>query len=136
MKVAKKEKILILTGNYGAGHVQVANALQEAIQIRFPTLESVIVDFMEWVHPYSNQVSRFLFLQGVKNFPEIYGYIYQKTRKMNTLSNMMKKILSTGIGRMKTLIDEVQPTVVVSTFPLAAAVISKLKSYGLSNVYP
>ncbi|MED3564317.1 MGDG synthase family glycosyltransferase [Bacillus xiapuensis] len=134
MKVAKKEKILILTGNYGEGHVQVANALQEAIQIRFPTLESVIVDFMEWVHPYSNQVSRFLFLQGVKNFPEIYGYIYQKTRKMNTFSNMMKKFLSTGIGRMKTLIEEVQPTVVVSTFPLAAAVMSKLKSYGLSNV--
>ncbi|MGG1675704.1 glycosyltransferase [Neobacillus sp. NRS-1170] len=134
MKVVNKEKVLILTGNYGDGHIQVANAMHEAIQIRFPALEPVIFDFMEWVHPYSNQVSRFLYLQGVKKFPQVYGYIYQKTRRANRFSKMMKTVLSTGLGRMKKLIEEVQPSVVVSTFPLAAAVMSKLKSYGLTNV--
>ncbi|MDN3018972.1 glycosyltransferase [Paenibacillus sp. BSR1-1] len=134
MKVVNKEKVLILTGNYGDGHIQVANAMHEAIQIRFPALEPVIFDFMEWVHPYSNQVSRFLYLQGVKKFPQVYGYIYQKTRRANRFSKVMKTVLSTGLGRMKKLIEEVQPSVVVSTFPLAAAVMSKLKSYGLTNV--
>lgn len=134
MKVVTKEKVLILTGNYGDGHIQVANALHEAIQMRFPALEPVIFDFMDCVHPYSNHVSRFLYLQGVKKFPQVYGYIYQKTRKVNTFSKMVKTILSTGLGRMQKLIEEVQPTVVVSTFPLAAAVMSKLKSYGLTDV--
>ncbi|MEH7336189.1 glycosyltransferase [Neobacillus drentensis] len=134
MKVVNKEKVLILTGNYGDGHIQVANAMHEAIQIRFPALEPVIFDFMEWVHPYSNQVSRFLYLQGVKKFPQVYGYIYQKTRRANRFSKMMKTVWSTGLGRMQKLIEEVQPSVVVSTFPLAAAVMSKLKSYGLTNV--
>ncbi|OIK13015.1 1,2-diacylglycerol 3-glucosyltransferase [Bacillus sp. MUM 116] len=134
MKAINKEKILILTGNYGDGHIQVAQALNEAIQIRFPSLEPVVFDFMEWVHPYSNQISRYLYLQGVKKFPKAYGYIYQKTRKMNTFSKLMKTIFSTGLGRMVKLIEEVQPAVVVSTFPLAAAVMSKLKSYGLTDV--
>ncbi|GAA3312763.1 hypothetical protein GCM10020331_001270 [Ectobacillus funiculus] len=35
---------------------------------------------------------------------------------------------------MLKLIEEIQPTVVVSTFPLAAAVMSKLKSYGLTDI--
>ncbi|ULT54469.1 glycosyltransferase [Neobacillus drentensis] len=134
MKVVNKEKILILTGNYGDGHIQVAQALNDAIQIRYPSLEPVIFDFMEWVHPYSNQFSRFIYLQGVKKFPSFYGYIYQKTRKVNKLSNVMKTILSTGVGRMLKLIEEVQPTVVVSTFPLAAAVMSKVKSLGLTDI--
>ncbi|MBT2656046.1 glycosyltransferase [Bacillus sp. ISL-18] len=134
MKVVNKEKVLILTGNYGDGHIQVAQALNDAIQIRYPSLEPVIFDFMEWVHPYSNQLSRFIYLQGVKKFPSFYGYIYQKTRKVNKLSNVMKTILSTGVGRMLKLIEEVQPTVVVSTFPLAAAVMSKVKSLGLTDI--
>jgi len=134
MMVVNKEKVLILTGNYGDGHIQVAQALNDAIQMRYPSLEPVIFDFMEWVHPYSNQFSRFIYLQGVKKFPSIYGYIYQKTRKVNKLSNVMKTILSTGVGRMLSLIEEVQPTVVVSTFPLAAAVMSKLKSLGLTDI--
>lgn len=129
-----KEKILILTGNYGDGHVQVAQAIYEAIQLRFPTLEPVIIDFMEYTHPYSKHVSRSLYFQGIKKFPKVYGYVYQKTRRMNTISKMMKKIFSTGMGRMLKLIEEVHPTVVVSTFPLAAAVLSKLKSLGLTDI--
>ncbi|WP_342046183.1 MGDG synthase family glycosyltransferase [Bacillus sp. OTU530] len=134
MNVLNKEKVLILTGNYGDGHIQVAQALCDAIEIRYPTLEPVIFDFMGWVHPLTNQFSRFLYLQGVKKFPQLYGYIYQKTRQVNKLSNLMKTILSTGVGRMLKLIEEIQPTVVVSTFPLAAAVMSKLKSYGLTDI--
>ncbi|WP_255258075.1 hypothetical protein [Bacillus sp. AFS018417] len=86
----------------------------------------MIFDFMQWVHPYSSHVSRFLFLEGVKKFPQVYGYIYQKTRRVNTLSNLIKTIFSTGLGRLLKLIEEVQPTVVVSTFPLAAAVSTPL----------
>lgn len=35
MKKGTKEKMLILTGNYGDGHIQVAQAIQDAMQIDF-----------------------------------------------------------------------------------------------------
>lgn len=134
MKKVKKEKILILTGNYGNGHNQVAQALQDGVQIRFPHMEPVVIDFMEWIHPYVNHWSRLLYLQAVKTFPQVYGYLYQKTRRPNALSHIVKIVFSTGIGRMMKLIGKVQPTIVISTFPLAAGVMSKLKSYGLIDI--
>lgn len=134
MKKVNKEKILILTGNYGDGHIQVAQALQDAMQIRFPHMEPVVIDFMEWIHPYVNHLSRFVYLQAVKKFPQVYGYLYQKTRRQNALSPIIKTVFSTGIGRMMKLISKVQPAIVVSTFPLAAGVMSKLKSYGLIDI--
>jgi processive 1,2-diacylglycerol beta-glucosyltransferase len=133
MKLMKK-RILILTGNYGDGHIQVAQALHDAIHIRFSELEPVIYDLMEFVHPRFNHVSRYLFLQGVKKFPMVYGYLFQKTRRMNTLTKIMKTMFSSGVGRTIKLIEDIQPTVVVSTFPLAAAVMSKIKAYGLTNI--
>jgi processive 1,2-diacylglycerol beta-glucosyltransferase len=134
MKTGKMDKILILTGNYGDGHIQVANAIQDVTRMQYPEFEPVVYDLMEWTHPYINNFSRFVYLNGVKTFPQVYGYFYQKTRKSNPFSKMMKMVFSSGVGRMIKLIKEVQPTVVVSTFPLAAAVMSKLKSYGLTNI--
>ncbi|ASR45802.1 1,2-diacylglycerol 3-glucosyltransferase [Paenibacillus kribbensis] len=134
MKKVTKEKILILTGNYGDGHIQVAQALQDAMRIRFPHMEPVIIDFMEWVHPYVNHLSRIVYLRAVKTFPKVYGYLYQKTRRQNSLTNIIKTVFSTGIGRMMKLINEIQPAIVISTFPLAAGVMSKLKSYGLIDI--
>jgi processive 1,2-diacylglycerol beta-glucosyltransferase len=64
----------------------------------------------------------------------VYGYLFQKTRRMNTFTKIMKSIFSSGVGRTLKLIDEIEPTVVVSTFPLAAAVMSKVKSVGLTNL--
>jgi processive 1,2-diacylglycerol beta-glucosyltransferase len=129
-----REKVLILTGNYGDGHIQVAQALHDAINIRFPELEPVVYDLMEFVHPHFNHVSRFLFLQGVKKFPTVYGYFFQKTRRMNTLTKIMKTMFSSGVGRTLKLIEEIQPSVVISTFPLAAAVMSKIKASGLTDI--
>jgi processive 1,2-diacylglycerol beta-glucosyltransferase len=97
MKKGTKEKMLILTGNYGDGHIQVAQAIQDAMQIRFPHMEPVIIDFMEWVHPYMNHLSRNVYLQAVKTFPQVYGYLYQKTRRQNTLSYIIKTVFSTGV---------------------------------------
>ncbi|MGZ0043057.1 MGDG synthase family glycosyltransferase [Paenibacillus ottowii] len=134
MKKVKKEKILILTGNYGNGHIQVAQALQDAMQIRFPHMEPVVIDVMEWVHPYVNHWSRLIYLQTIKTLPQVYGYLFQKTRKQNALSHIIKTVFSTGMGRMMKLISKIQPAIVVSTFPWAAGVISKLKSNGLINI--
>lgn len=92
MKKGTKEKMLILTGNYGDGHIQVAQAIQDAMQIRFPHMEPVIIDFMEWVHPYINHLSRNVYLQAVKTFPQVYGYLYQKTRRQ---SGMIGDVSST-----------------------------------------
>ncbi|BAU27082.1 processive 1,2-diacylglycerol beta-glucosyltransferase [Aneurinibacillus soli] len=133
MKAVRKEKVCILSGNYGDGHLQAAHAIQESARLHIPEVETLLVDFMECVHPYFHSIGRSIFIEGVKNFPSIYGYIYRKTRPVNRFSLFMKPFNHLGIWRMIRLLQETQPSIVVSTFPLAACMISKVKELGLTS---
>lgn len=128
------QHILIICGQLGHGHVQAARAVKEVAGMVQPDAEVQVVDFMEWNYPYIHQLSRYLFIQSVKNFPNVWGYLYQKTRYDSTFTQLCKKIRTYTLKRMMRLINEVRPSVVVCTFPLAAAAMSVLKSRGLTNV--
>lgn len=127
----RKNKILILTGNYGEGHKQAAAALYKAIRLRQLDYEPVIIDFMEVTHPHLNPISHYFFINGIKIFPSIYGYFYRKTRAANSMSEVLKKINSLGVGRLLKTIQNIQPDLIVCTFPFAAGAVSRLKKYGL-----
>lgn len=133
MESLKNDKILILSSNYGDGHFQAAQAIYEAIKLTKPVTEAVVFDFMKWTHPHIHSMSRFIFIQGIKKLPSLYGYLYQKTHDANTFSLLLKKLNCLGVARMLKLLQDVQPSVVVSIFPLAAGTMSVLKSNGLTK---
>ncbi|TVY07015.1 MGDG synthase family glycosyltransferase [Paenibacillus cremeus] len=130
----KRDKILLLTGSLGDGHIQAAKAIMEAAKLHHPEAEIVAVDFMEWTHPYLHSVGQFCYLQWVKNLPSVYGYLYRKTRSDNKWSALFKRIRSFRTYRMLELLQSIQPTKVVSTFPGAAAAMSFLRSAGFTEV--
>ncbi|MGZ4032053.1 MAG: MGDG synthase family glycosyltransferase [Tumebacillaceae bacterium] len=129
-----REKVLILSSDYGEGHQQAANAIRSTMHMHLAEVETLVVDFMEWTHPYLHSMSRSVFIKGVKKFPQIYGYLYRKTQLTSSFSNMFHSLQRIGSGRLLDLIESVQPTVVVSTFPLAAGAMSMLKTAGLTDV--
>lgn len=130
----KKEQILILCSNFGDGHLQAAQAILEATRLHKPHVETAVFDFMKWTHPFIHSIGRYVFIQGVKQFPSFYSYLYHKTHDINSFSLILKKLNFFGIRRMLKLLQEIQPSVVVSTFPLAAGTMSVLKSDGLTKV--
>lgn len=130
----KMRKILIITGNYGEGHKQAANALYKVIKLRQLNYEPIIIDFMEVTHPLLNPISHYIFINGIKIFPSIYGFFYRKTRAANSMSEILNKINNLGVGRLLKAIKEVEPSVIVSTFPLAAGAVSRLKEHGYIDV--
>ncbi|NHN28240.1 MGDG synthase family glycosyltransferase [Paenibacillus agricola] len=132
--MAKREKMLILTGSLGDGHNKAAQAIIEAARFYRPDVEVEVVDFLEWTHPYLHSVGKYCYIQWVKSLPSVYGYLYSKTRDVNTLSNWFKRMRSFSTNRMLELLHEHNPTEVVSTFPGAAAAMSYLKSNGLTSV--
>jgi processive 1,2-diacylglycerol beta-glucosyltransferase len=134
MTKSERQKILILSGDYGDGHKQAARALCEASLISHPDTEMEIVDFMAWTHPHLHTASKYFYLQLVKNFPVFYGYLFQHTRNDTAMSYIFKKIRSFSLSRMVKLLEEVQPDIIVSTFPSAAAAMSILKAKGLTTV--
>jgi processive 1,2-diacylglycerol beta-glucosyltransferase len=129
-----REKILILSGALGDGHMQAARAIVEASELYRPGAAVKVVDFMEWIHPRMHVIERYCFLHWVKHFPSMYGYLYRKTRADNSLSYFLKQFRSSSLNRLLMLIQDEQPTVIVSTFPPASAAISMLKAKGMTNL--
>jgi processive 1,2-diacylglycerol beta-glucosyltransferase len=128
-----QQRILVLTGTLGDGHNQAARAIAEAAGRLHPDAVIRVVDFMQWTHPKTHSVGRFFYMQGVKGLPSLYGYLYRATRDENKLSGMFKQIRTYRSGRMLELLEEFRPSVVVSTFPPAAAAMSRLKTAGLTS---
>lgn len=129
-----KEKILILSGRFGEGHLQAANAIKEAAGIEYPNVETIVLDFFEWAYPSLFPISHFVYMKGIKTFPQVYGFFYQKTYNENTFSKKLSSLFSIGIGKMLNLLQKEKPSVVVSTYPFTSSIISKLKEYGLTNI--
>ncbi|GAA3407638.1 glycosyltransferase [Paenibacillus hodogayensis] len=127
-------KILLLSGPFGEGHKQAAQALLETCELTRPDTEPVIVDFIEWTLPRLHGISKTVFHQGVQKFPSVYGYLFRHTRKGTALSSMSSRLRWYGLKRIVKLLEEVRPTVVVSTFPLAAAAMSALKLAGMTDI--
>lgn len=134
MMTVKGKKILILTGRFGEGHRQAANALQEAARFEHSNMETEVVDFMQWAYPNLFPVSHNIFIRGIKTFPKLYGYLYKKTYEPNYFSKKLNQLFLVGLGKMLTLVLTEKPVVVVSTFPFSSYIFSKLKEFGLTNV--
>jgi processive 1,2-diacylglycerol beta-glucosyltransferase len=125
---------LLLSGDLGTGHRQAALAVKEAALLYRPDIEVELVDFMQLTHPYLHQINRYLFIQAVKTFPNVWGYLFDKTRYDNPLSFLLKKTRFYTLAKVLKLLVEARPSVVVSTFPSAAAAMSALKAQRLTDV--
>lgn len=130
----KQNKILILSGSYGDGHQQAAHAIRAAASIAYPGFDVQILDFMEVTHPLLNPISRYLFMHGIKKLPSVHGYLYHKTRSSKT-PMMLKTFTLASAKRLLNVLRNLQPAVVISTFPFAAAAMSILKSHHLVDVH-
>ena len=130
----EKDKILILSATFGDGHKQVAKAISEAVEYTLPNASPIILDIMEWIHPYLYPVSLFVYKRGIKRFPQVYSYFYKKTRVKNSFSTKLNSLFTFGLQTMLEVIQRIKPRVVVSTYPFAAGIISKLKEQGLINI--
>jgi len=130
----EKDKILILSATFGDGHKQVAKAISEAVEYTLPNASPIILDIMEWIHPYLYPVSLFVYKRGIKRFPQVYSYFYKKTRVKNSFSTKLNSLFTFGLQTMLEVIQRIRPRVVVSTYPFAAGIISKLKEQGLINI--
>jgi processive 1,2-diacylglycerol beta-glucosyltransferase len=134
MSNREKDKYLILSATFGEGHKQVANAISESINYILTDAEPITIDIMEWIHPYLYPISHYIYKRGINKFPKVYSFLYKKTREKNSFSVKLNAVFLLGMQTMLKLIQEINPKVVVSTYPFAAGIISKLKEQGLIDI--
>lgn len=109
---------LILTANYGSGHVQVANVLAE--ELKSKGFQPVISDLFGEAHPIMSQVTQSIFIKSFSHGSSFYKWFYYGTNKLNANSiTQFSRYL--GRKRFLELINEHHPRFVITTFPLHAA---------------
>lgn len=119
--------ILILSASYGGGHNQTARALTQEIAIRHPGLKVLTVDYCDLIFPLLNKLSHFGYMQSLRHFPAGYGMYYQATEKMSRDSFWQNRLNGFGHERLLELLNQVQPRIIISVFPLSSGAVSELK---------
>jgi processive 1,2-diacylglycerol beta-glucosyltransferase len=126
--------ILIFTGNYGTGHIQVSEALRSSILKANPTWNVEIYDFFRIIDPLLSHVVEFGYHQIIKYFSPGYSLFYKATRQIAPDSNWQKHLNSIGHREIDEFIRKKSPKAIICTFPTPAGVISELKREGKVKV--
>ncbi|MBE3553840.1 MAG: galactosyldiacylglycerol synthase [Thermicanus sp.] len=132
------QRVLILSASFGEGHRQASYALKEMLVRHHPGIEVEIIDYIHKLNPAFNRFAQFMYIQGIKHVPNVYGFFYKHINRIPTNSAIGKQITFIGsiIGRKKLLefIQEFKPQAVIHTFPSSAGALSEMKREGLVTI--
>ncbi|WNR43101.1 MGDG synthase family glycosyltransferase [Paenibacillus roseipurpureus] len=116
-------RVLILTASYGNGHLQASKALYQ--QFVEQGIEHVkIVNLMKEGHPFINLITTKLINTSVRSSRfglDYYGWCYYLTRETKQTALFQKSMNLLGQRKLRELIQQEQPDVVINTFPFGAA---------------
>lgn len=129
----EKTDILIFSASYGGGHRKVSNAVQTAISSTNKDIESRVIDLFEVMNPAINKFILYLYVTAMRNTPYLYGWLYELSYDLplnNFLNRMTGKV---GLKKLLGLINELNPKVILNTYPTQGSIISELKKRGEIN---
>lgn len=128
-------KVLILYAKAGNGHYKAAEAIKEKLEKHYKDVEVVFEDGLE----YSSRIVNKIVVKGYANMtkvaPNMWGAIYAKadTQERNTL-NELSKLVNKGLTiRLKKLLRETKPDVIVSTHHFVSKTCAYLKKKNKTN---
>lgn len=144
-------KVLILYAKVGNGHLKAAEAFKEALEKIDKNIEIEYEDGLE----YSSQLTNRLIVKGysglARSAPRLWGTMYRRSDKqeLNTIGEINKIVNKTLTIRLKKMLREKKPDIIVSTHPFVshmcaylkrkkkttAKIISIITDYGIHNMW-
>jgi len=114
----RKPKVVILTTNYGNGHLQVARALEECF-LHKNQANVVVRDIYQETNPRLHEWTKKLYLKSyTKSGRQLYRLFYYSSQEI-TKSRPLK-IFSYGYSQLMRIIQQEQPDIIINTFPSIA----------------
>lgn len=118
----QEKRILILTADYGEGHHQVSKVLQQSL-FRKGYSQVTVVDLFREAYPLLNKIFRYLYRQSLHaaslGIP-YYGWVYHLTNRLPVKGKIAAWMSSLGGDKLKKIMLEYQPEVIIYTFPFGS----------------
>ncbi|KUO74734.1 MAG: UDP-N-acetylglucosamine--LPS N-acetylglucosamine transferase [Desulfosporosinus sp. BRH_c37] len=126
--------VLIFSASFGAGHVRAAEAIIEALRIKEPNVEITHLDFGAFLSKTFNSVIMSTYIELIKHTPKLWGEFYYRTSKIPP-GSLFQRFLN-GLGRREfvKLIQDIQPDLVICTYPTVAGVLAQQRLKGILNI--
>lgn len=119
-----KKTILILTAQFGAGHISAANAIKELLLEHSSNYNIIIKNFIDASVPIMNKPMVKLYESNTKYTPGLYNYYYYLKKSFDPKLDLSNKIYTPNL--IEYILD-VSPDLIISTFPLAASCVDSFK---------
>ncbi|AJP11042.1 TPA: galactosyldiacylglycerol synthase [Clostridioides difficile] len=116
--------ILILTAQFGAGHISAAKAVKECIIEKYSNYNVVIQNFINASIPMMNKPMVKLYENNTKYTPGLYNYYYYFKKSFDSRHDLSHKLYT---PKLSEYIADINPDLIISTFPLAAACVNNFK---------
>ena len=125
------KKVLIFYAAYGGGHYSAANSIKKYLDDNFE-IETEIIDCIEYINKVLNKLTTEAYKEMAKKVPNLWGKVYSKSQKglLGHVSSRTNKVMAI---KLKNLIKEKQPDLIVSTHPFSSQMVSYLKRKGKIN---
>lgn len=119
-------KILIFYGSYGGGHLSAANSIKEHLNESYPNIEVQLIDCIQYINKAINKISTTAYNEMAKKAPWAWGKIYSSSQRgplahFTTNSNKLMAL------KLKKLILQENPDLIISTHPFATQMCAYLK---------
>lgn len=134
MKPVQKQRVLLLSEGFGAGHTQAAYALSSSLRKIVPNIQTKVLELGSFLNPRVAPIIITAYKKTVSSQPRLVRMMYRSNYKksLNRLTTMaLHRIFYT---RTIQIIRQLHPDVIVCTHPIPSAVISRLKRLGMLDV--
>lgn len=121
------KKVLILTASFGLGHNSVAQAIKDQLEEYVPSIKVEVIDAFEVLTPNLRSKYEKLYKVLTDKYPKLYNYVYD-LRKNNEDTIFDQLFYEMHKGKLYKYLEESQPEMIVSTFPMCSGIVSKLKT--------
>jgi processive 1,2-diacylglycerol beta-glucosyltransferase len=131
--MAETKRVLILAVRFGSGHWQAALALKRALVEEHPEIEVEVVNYLKFAGSLLDIMLRVVYQDLMIRVPPLYRRFFQYTDHQSQGSLFQQFIKTYGVPAFLLYIRRKKPDLIVSTYPVPAAVVSWLKRRGLVN---
>lgn len=124
-------RVLVFSATFGAGHLRAAEALIEGIRQKSPSAEITHLDFGAFISKTFNAIVKNTYIELIKHTPKLYGMFYYRTSKIRPDSLIQRFINILGRKEFLDYVKELNPDVIICTYPVIAGVLGELRFKGV-----
>lgn len=129
----KKCEILILVADFGSGHKSVSEAIKNYITDIDSNISIKIIDMYRIIRPRLYKYIYRFFKILISYATPIYNFDYYKKNNSDKFGKLHSCFRSSS-KRLARYLEDVQPSIIISTFPTCSAYVSKYKKDNKSDI--